>query len=102
VLPKGWAKIVPDLAVEVVSPNDLAEDLEEKIVDYEKVGVPLVWVMNPRSRTVMVYRGDGSVSRLHEDDELSGEDVIPGFRCPVRDILPPREPAGGARTDSDR
>jgi hypothetical protein len=44
------------------------------------------------SRTVMIYRGDGSVTRLHEDDEISGEDVIPGFRCLVREILPPREP----------
>jgi hypothetical protein len=41
----------------------------------------------------MVYRSDGSVSRLRESDELSGEDVIPGFRCPVRDIFPPRQAA---------
>ena len=61
---------------------------EEKLDDYQKVAVPLVWVVNLKSRTVMVYRGDGSISQLHEDDELSGEDVIPGFRCPVRDILP--------------
>jgi hypothetical protein len=49
----------------------------------------LVWVVNPKSYTVMVYRGDGSVSRLRASDELSGEDVIPGFRCPVRTIFPP-------------
>ena len=91
VLPKGWGKIPPDLAVEVVSPNDSADQLEEKLDDYQKAGVPLVWVVNPTSRTVMVYRGDGSVSRLRESDELSGEDVIPGFRCPVRAIFPPRE-----------
>jgi Uma2 family endonuclease len=90
-LPKGWARIPPDLAVEVVSPNDLYEELEEKLDDYEKAGVPLIWVISPKSRKVMVYRADGSVSRLREDDELSGEDVIPGFRCPIREILPPRE-----------
>jgi hypothetical protein len=44
------------------------------------------------SRIVMVYRSDGSVSRLHEEDELSEEDVIPGFLCAVREILPRREP----------
>jgi Uma2 family endonuclease len=93
VLPKGWGKIPPDLAVEVVSPNDSADELEEKLDDYQKAGVPLVWVVNPTSRTVMVYRGDGSVSRLRESDDLSGEDVIPGFRCPVRAIFPPREQA---------
>jgi hypothetical protein len=52
----------------------------------------LIRVVNPNSRTVMVHRADGTVSRLREDDELSGEDVIPGFRCRVRDILTTREP----------
>jgi len=86
----GWGKIPPDLAVEVVSPNDSAGELEEKLDDYQKAGVPLVWVVNLKSRTVMIYRADGSVSRLRESDELAGENVIPGFRCPVRDIFPPR------------
>ena len=55
--------------------------------------MPLIWVINPESRTVMVYRRDGSISRLQDDDELSGEDVIPGLRCPIREILPPlRQP----------
>ena len=88
-LPKGHVRIPPDLAVEVVSPNDLAPELDEKLEDYQKAGVRLVWVIYPESRTVTVYRGDGSVSRLHQDDELSGEDVIPGFRCEVRSLFPP-------------
>jgi len=92
VLPKGWAKVPPDLAVEVVSPNDVVDELDEKVTDYKKVGVPLIWVIYLRSRTVMVYRGDGSVSLLHEADELSGEDIIPGFCGPVREILPRSEP----------
>jgi Uma2 family endonuclease len=94
VLPDGWAKIPPDLAVEVVSPNDSADALEGKLDDYQKVDVLLVWVVYLKSRTLMVYRSDGSVSRLRESDELSGEDVIPGFRCPVKEILPPRDRAG--------
>jgi Uma2 family endonuclease len=89
VLPKGWARVPPDLVVEVISPNDLVYKLEEKLNDYRKVGVPLIWVINPESRTVTVYRRDGSISRLQDDEELSGEDVVPGFRCPIRDILPP-------------
>ncbi len=93
VAPKGWVKIPPDLAVEVVSPNDLVEALEEKLDDYRKVEVPLVWVIYPELRKVKVLRRDGSASELREDDELSGEDVIPGFRCPVREILPKRPPA---------
>lgn len=90
-LPRGWAQIPPDLAVEVVSPNDRVTQLEEKLEDYRKVGVPLVWVINPDSRSVMVYRRDGTVSRLLETDVLSGEDVLPGFQCPIREILPPAE-----------
>lgn len=93
VVPRGWAKIPPDLAVEVVSPNDSAYQLEDKLEDYEKAGVPLIWVIYPNSRTVWVRRSDGSTSHLHEDDDLSGEDIIPGFRCPVREIFPPRETA---------
>jgi Uma2 family endonuclease len=90
VAPKGWVRIPPDLAVEVVSPNDLVEVLEEKLDDYRKVEVSLIWVIYPELRKVKVLRGDGSVSELREDDELSGEGVIPGFRCPIREILPPR------------
>ncbi len=90
-LPKGWAKFPPDLAVEVVSPNDSSDDLEEKLADYERAKIPLIWVISLASRTVMVYRADGTVSRLHENDELSGEAIIPGFRCPIREILPPLE-----------
>ena len=101
-LPKGYIRIPPDLAIEVVSPNDLASELEEKVEDYQKAGVGLVWVIHPESRTASVYRGDGSVSRLHQDDELSGEDVIPGFRCRVRSLFPraaqPEEP--GFRTEA--
>ena len=94
IAPEGWVKIPPDLAVEVVSPNDSAEDLEEKLDDYRKAGVPLIWVIYPEARMVKVLRRDGPPRELREDDELSGEDVIPGFRCPLREILPRRASAG--------
>ena len=90
-LPKGWIRIPPDLVAEVVSPGDLAYKIDEKLSDYQKVGVPLIWVIYPESRTVMVHRIDRSGSRLFEDDELSGEDVVPGFRCPVRALSAPHE-----------
>ena len=88
-LPTGYIRIAPDLAVEVVSPNDLVAELDEKLEDYQKAGVRLVWVIYPESRTVSVYRGDGSASRLHQHEALSGEDVIPGFRCEVGSLFPP-------------
>ncbi|MGA7498938.1 MAG: Uma2 family endonuclease, partial [Isosphaeraceae bacterium] len=64
-LPKGHVRIPPDLAIEVISPNDLASELDEKVEDYQKAG--LVWVIHPESGTASVYCGDGSVSRLHQD-----------------------------------
>jgi Uma2 family endonuclease len=94
VSPKGWVKIPPDLAVEVVSPNDLVGELEEKLDDYRKADVPLVWVIYPEQRKARIFRLDGPAVELMEDDELTGEDVIPGFRCPLREILPQRAPAG--------
>jgi Uma2 family endonuclease len=93
VSPDGWIKIPPDLAVEVVSPNDSIEEFEEKLEDYQKARVPLVWVIYPKRRKARIFRLDGTDVVLSEDDELSGEDIIPGFRCPSREILPPRAPA---------
>ena len=91
-VPKGWVKIPPDLAVEVISPNDRVFDLDGKLADYRDAHVPVVWVINPDRRTVTVYRIDNSIRLLFEDDELSGEDIIPGFRCRVREILSASEP----------
>jgi Uma2 family endonuclease len=84
----GYVYIPPDLAVEVVSPNDSAYEVELKVAEYLSVGVPLVWVVFPEARTAYVYHGDGSVLRLREDDELTGENVLPGFHCRLVDILP--------------
>lgn len=91
-LPNGHCPIAPDLAVEVTSPHDMHEAVSEKIEEYLSAGVSLVWVVNPTTRTVLVYRKDrNTVGFLHENDELSGEDVLPGFRCLVRDIFPPKK-----------
>jgi Uma2 family endonuclease len=84
----GYIYIPPDLAVEVISPNDLAYDVEGKILEYLDEGVALVWEINPEARTVRIYRPDGSIIRLREDGELSGEDVLPGFRCRLATIFP--------------
>lgn len=80
---KGHARIAPDLVVEVLSPNDLAADLIAKLEDYHAAGVPLLWVVDPATRSVRVERGDGSGRQLGPDDTIDGGDVLPGFRCPV-------------------
>ena len=90
---EGYVRIAPDLAVEVISPHDLAYEVEQKVEEYLRAGVRIVWVVNPRTHTVQVYRLDQTVARLHEEDDLDGEDILPGFRCPVREIFPPAEAA---------
>lgn len=75
--------------MEVVSPHDYYDDVEVKVQEYLGAGVKLVWVVSPGSQTVRVHRQDGSVSDLDEVDELSGENVIPGFTCRVAEIFQP-------------
>lgn len=88
VLSEGDCTIPPDLAVEVVSPNDLASEVNLKIEEYLRAGVGLVWVVDPEVRIVQVFRADGSGQWLRENDSLSGEDVIPGFECKVAALFP--------------
>jgi Uma2 family endonuclease len=77
----GWPAI-PDLAVEVISKSNRAEDVREKISEYLRYGVRLVWVIYPKQKLVEVH--SGSQSRvLTINDELDGGDVLPGFRLPV-------------------
>jgi Uma2 family endonuclease len=85
-LPQGWLTVVPDLVVEVVSPNDRAEYLERKLNDYRRAGVPLIWVLFPDTRTAHVISHDGPAIQLGPDGVLDGEDVVPGFRCSLADL----------------
>jgi len=86
---EGHIRIVPDLAVEVISANDLAYAVDEKVDEYETAGVQLIWIVNPEMRTVRVHRADGTVRVLPEKDELDGEHVLPGFRCRVGELFLP-------------
>lgn len=87
-LQDGFMMIHPDLAVEVVSPNDLADEVAEKVEDYRSAQVPLIWVVYPEHRFIDVYRKDGSNTRLNADAEISGEGILPGFRCSVASFFP--------------
>ncbi len=87
-LPAGWLTVVPDCVAEVVSTNDRASELERKLGDYRRAGVPLIWVIYPEPLKAYVYRLDGSVTELGPDDALDGEDVIPGFSCPLSALRP--------------
>lgn len=85
----SWAycRIAPDLAVEVISPNDLTYEVSRKVDGYLAAGVRLVWVLDPSNRSVAIYRQSGAYSLLSSTEELTGEDVIPGFRCQLSELF---------------
>jgi Uma2 family endonuclease len=79
--------VVPDLAVEVTSPNDLADDIMQKITEYFQAGVRLVWIVYPLQRLVYVYESSSQVHGLTYTDELDGGSVLPGFRLPLVNLF---------------
>lgn len=85
----------PDFAVEITSPDDRISDLLEKVRFYLDNGVRLVWLIDPSTRTVMVWTSWGAARLAKEEELLDGGDVLPGFSVLVRDILPPRDLATG-------
>jgi len=85
--PEGYWPFAPDLAVEVVSPSDRSDDVLAKVQEYLRAGTRLVWVFHPRTKTVMVYRADGEVLLVQGQEELSGEEVLPGFHCQVNELF---------------
>ena len=84
--PRGYAGWAPDLAVEVLAHDDHPADVLEKVAQWIKAGVRLVWVVDSERRTARVTRGDGSESLLGRNDALDGEQVLPGFVCPLVDL----------------
>ncbi len=80
-------QIPPDLAVEVVSPTDVSERIEEKAFAYLAAGTQVVWVLHPRSKTVTVYRSETDIKLLTRNDTLTGEEVVEGFSCAVAELF---------------
>jgi Uma2 family endonuclease len=86
--PKGFWEGPPDLAVEVLSPQDRSSDVQEKVEEYLSGGVTLVLVVDPDSKSVVAYRRlSPPVALRAGDDVLEFDDSVPGFRCRVRDIV---------------
>ncbi len=83
----GYAEVVPELVVEVVSPNDTFAEVNDKALMWLSYGVSLVWVVHPDTRTVDVYQSGRAVTTLREEDTLDGLDVLPGFTCGVSEIF---------------
>jgi Uma2 family endonuclease len=80
--------VVPELLVEVVSPNDLAEEIMERLSEYWTAGAKLVWIVYPTQRLVYVYESLRQVRILGEADELDGGSVLPDLRIPLAPLFP--------------
>jgi Uma2 family endonuclease len=83
----GYWPGAPDLAVEVVSPNDLYTEIEEKVIDWLDAGARMVVIVNPRKRFVTVYRSRTNITLLTENDTLDGTDVVPSWQIAVQDVF---------------
>jgi Uma2 family endonuclease len=83
----GFLPLVPDLAVEIISPSERRAKGERKIAEYRAAGVPLLLILRPRQRTITVYEPGKPPRILHEGDTLDGGSVLPGFALPVREIF---------------
>lgn len=86
-LPRGFAMLAPDLAVEVLSPDDRAGEVLTKVADWLTAGTTLVWVIDPERRLARIYRSDGSESLVTEGESFEGEDLLPGLRLPLAALL---------------
>jgi len=78
---------IPTLVVEILSPSDTVEDVNEKIDVYIKARVPYVWIVDPYHKTITVYRPDEVPAFCTERDEISAEPQLPGFRVPVKALF---------------
>lgn len=86
-IPKKYWPGAPDLAVEVLSPGDTNREVEKKVSPWLAAGARLVWIVNPKRKSVTVHRASKDASTFSEADELDGEDVVPGFRCRISEIF---------------
>lgn len=85
--PRGYPETAADLCVEILSPDDRPAKMREKRAEYFARGVRQVWIVDPRSRSVSIYRSPDDHDVIREDCDLDGGDVAPGFRCKVAEIF---------------
>jgi Uma2 family endonuclease len=85
--PEGIWPIAPDLAVEIISPNDLYERVSSKVREYFVAGVQQVWLLSPEHKTVTIYHSLTRATILLEENELVSADPFPGFRCRINELF---------------
>ena len=83
----GYLDVAPDLVVEVLSPNDYWIEVTQKLREYFAIGVRLVWVADPQTHSVHAYRALTDVREFTANDDLPGDDVLPGFSVKVAQLF---------------
>ena len=78
---------VPDLVVEILSPNNTRKEMQIKLKEYFLGGVKLVWLINPETRTANAYTAPDAVTAVPTDGSLDGGDVLPGFSLPLAQLF---------------
>ena len=81
------AEPIPDLAVEVLSEGNTAEEMRRKLGEYFQVGVRLVWLIDPATRTAEVYTSPRKKTTIGKDGVLNGGTVLPGFRLSMQELF---------------
>ena len=84
---RGYAALAPDLAAEILSPDDRPGEVLTKVGEWLEAGVRLVWVIDPDRRVASVYRDDGSVMTVSSDTDVDGEAVLPGFSFRLSELF---------------
>ena len=86
--PEKFLEGAPDLAVEIVSPNDRADEIRDKIFDFFDAGCRLIWVVYPRQNLVVAHFPDGTARTYRRTDTLDGGEVLPGFTLELTGLFP--------------
>ena len=101
-VPEMHINAVPELVIEVCAPDDLAEAIEGKLGEYRDAGIPLIWAIYPKGPRAYVFRRNRTGRIVEEDEYLEGEDVLPGFRVRLRDLLQPKGLGVSSRSSPPR
>ncbi len=80
---RSYAQFIPELAVEILSPSNTAVEMRDKVAEYLRVGVRLVWIVDPETETVTIHTPERAPVTLTAGAEITGGVVLPDFRCPV-------------------
>lgn len=83
---KKW-NFAPDIAIEVISPNDIYDKIFDKLNEYFKAEVRQVWLVEPRFERIIIYKSPEESTTLKKDDELTCEEILPDFKLPLTEIF---------------